>query len=53
MWLKDNYEDNLNAVKRAQNAYVKSLQLKKKNTSVKMLWKPEVTLSSYTQLSMV
>ena len=30
IWLKDNYEDNWNAVKRAWNAYVKSLQLEKK-----------------------
>ena len=30
IWLKHNYEDNCNAVKRAHNAYVKSLQLKKK-----------------------
>ena len=30
IWLKDNYEDNWNAMKRACNAYVKSLQLEKK-----------------------
>ena len=32
IWLKDNYEDNWNVVKRAHNAYVKSLQLEKKRT---------------------
>ena len=53
IWLKDNYEDNWNAVKEQEMPMSKAYNLKRKNTSVKKLWKPKVTLSSYTQLSMV
>ena len=52
IWLKDNYENNWNAAKRACNAYVKSLQLeKKKHFSEKVMEAKGNTKQLYSSIN--